>query len=231
MSFMKKKSVTLIIIAVILIIAIIISLFFFLNPKSGKKDDTSNPYDDRSVGEWLLEIDNLESLNNIVKENDLRMEYDSETEEYSVFEVECFERESQYVFIFDDEGKIDYRGVYFTLFGYVDESKEDSELVEFTPLELKESTLEILENLQNFLGVQYAENYYILSDAGVLDSTDDSFEEIKEGRAFLEFSVIDQDGTLWMMQVTCSNGIALCLIEHNLDKDSYVDFIPNVYVE
>lgn len=229
---MKKRPINLIIIiAVIFIIAIIVSVFFFLNPKSGKKDNVSNPYDDRSVGELLLEVDNLESLNSIVAENDLRMEYDSETNEYCVFEVECFDKKTQYVFVFDDEEKVNYSGVYFTLFGYVDESKEDSEVVDFTSMDLKESTLGLLENFQSFLGVPFNDNYYILSDNGVLDSSDESFQEIKEGKAFFEFSAIDRDGTLWMMQATCSNGIAVCLIEHNLDMSAYTDFVPNVYVE
>lgn len=150
-----------------------------------------------------------------------------------VYDVNCFDHPGQVFYGFDEQNQIDSIISYVLLYGYADDKKQ--QVVPYSAGELQQKCVQVLEELCKMHGVELQNNFAVFNYETLekLDITkEDTYQKLKDGTAYLEFTLLDQNDYYWMVtSLNMPDGAFFLLVEKFNDASEYEDLVPNIKVQ
>lgn len=212
---MKKRTIIIIVIAAALLLAAASVTVFIWKPwKVGDEPVGMNIEPGTPLHEALFWITNKDDIAIVEKAFDIKATL-SESD-YLFNDVDCFGEKMSFIYTFTSDEYLDSMGAYALI--TAEAGKE------------KDKCVGLINSFSSLFGVPEPTSYLIYSETGVLDNTaSNSYADIFQGKAILEFKVRDQEATFWILKIqNTGSDRVLCSISHYMNSEQYADKIANL---
>ncbi len=219
------KSINLLaIIAIVLVVVIIAVTLCFIIGKNGEKNDEID----------VLNCSDLKEVKEFIEENEIEA-YSFDTDYCHMSNVSVLNSEATVEIFFKNEATSQFK-VYYTLFQCVDENASQEELENFDIMsysfsqedkdEINIAFDRVKKSFENKLGCILEQYDLIPTQEGV--EVEDNDEKFYQGLLIKEYSVRDSWGTIWLLRLEASYGMARATLIKVVDDSGYEGFIPSV---
>lgn len=224
---MKKK--ILFFISILLVIAIVIVGVFFI--KKGETD-SSNITDNKEneVQKTVTELLSIEEVEKFAKENKIEYNMGLDKSGATLCNASLLDEHYNITYFFDGNGKSTELSINSILNATVDENDFILEITDITADSLSQKVWKIIYSLCDMLNCTLTTNLYLSNDDGTFTAieTEQDFQRIIDGTAFLSFSVRDKDGMYWVLRVSSNDSLISMQINKYFDKNQYIDYFANI---
>lgn len=224
-----KKGVNIIaILAIVLaVIAVGVVLFLFLR-KPATPDDTKVSKQD-ALGYSALHLETIEQFSEFAEQGKYECHLGNDRSGGSIYNVPVLGRYAVITYYFDEQGNTkDFEAFYYLNADIVD--LDNINTYEVSTEELAEICRETISNFCTMFDCDTDAAVYLSNEDGTFTLVENaaSFQGLIDGTSYLQFSIRDQAGFYWELNVYANEGLISANLRKYFNVEETLEYVANI---
>ena len=224
-----KKGVNIFAIAAIVLGVIVVAIVLMLVLRKPAQANSAGGVGQMELGYSALHLETIDQFSAFAKEGKYECHLGEDNSGGSIYHVSMLGQEAVVTYYFDAQGNTtDFEAFYYLNAKTV--TFDNIELVEMTQEELGALCTDTVGKFCMMLDFGGVADVYLTNQDGTftLVESDEDYQSVIDGSAYLSFTIRDRDGYLWELVLSDNEGLLMANVSKYFNVAETKDYIANI---